>query len=209
MPRKITIDDWKDKRDYNAWKFEVDSHNAGATHARYEDAVKAIAASEEKRIGELKDTLWGAAAPFFGVNITPEELKKYFELLMNDNRNAGLVRKLKALEEERVREIETAENARLEVLRSAHEKLYEKYEKIKGMDKSEDSAASDSDSGSDEILPASDSDGNADEAFLTLDSESTTNDVSPASESEVIMEEPSESESDAAEYMTDPEDYME
>lgn len=209
MPRKITIDDWKDKRDYNAWKFEVDSHNAGATHAKYEDAVKAIAKHEENRIGELKDTLWDAAAPFFGVNITPEELKKYFELLMNDNRNAGLVRKLKAFEEERVKEIEAAENARLEVLKSAHEKLYEKYEKIRSMDKSKDSAAADSDSGSDEILHSSDSDGNADEASLTLDSESTTNDVSPASESEVITEEPSESESDADEYMSDPEDYME
>ena len=191
----------------NAWKFEVDSHNAGATHAKYEDAVKVIAGSEEKRIGELKDTLWGAAAPFFGVNITPEKLKKYFELLMNDNRNAGLMRKLKALEEERVKEIETAENTRLEVLKSAHEKLYEKYEKIRGMDTSEDSSALDSDSGSDEILHSSDSDGNADEASLTLDSESTTNDVSPASESEVIEEEPSES--DADEYMSDPEDYME
>ena len=146
MPRKITIDDWKDKRDYNAWKLEVDSHNIGATHARYEDAVKVI---------------------------------------------------------------KTAENARLEVLKSAHEKLYEKYEKIKGMDTSEDSSALDSDSGSDEILHSSDSDGNADEASITLDSESTTNDVSPASESEVIMEEPSESEIEAAEYMTDPKDYME
>ena len=171
MPRKITIDDWKDKRDYNAWKLEVDSHNIGTTHARYEDAVKVIAEHEEKRIGELKDTLWDTMVPFVGINITPEELKKYFELLMNDNRNAGLMRKLKALEEERVKEIETAENTRLEVLKSAHEKLYEKYEKIRGMDTSEDSSALDSDSGSDEIL-------------TSLDSDDTDDEVSPASESE-------------------------
>ncbi len=191
MPRKITINDWKDKRDYNTWKYEVDGYNLNATHARYEDAVKVIAASEENRIGELKDTLWDAAAPFFGVNITPEELKKYFELLMNDNRNAGLVRKLKALEEERVKEIEAAENARLEVLRSTHEKLYEKYEKIKGMDKSEGPLTSDSDS--DEISPSSDSDGTADE-------------VSPASESESVIEESSENENDDDYYMTNPEE---
>ena len=190
MPRKITIKDLKNKRDYNAWKIELEDHKMADTHAKHDAAVAELARREEMRIDTLKDTLWEAAVPFFGVSITPEELKKYFELLMNDNRNAGLVRKLKALEEERVKEIEAAENARLEVLRSAHEKLYEKYEKIKGMDKSEESAASDSGSGSDETSPFSDSDNIVDEA----------------SDSEVIMEEPTENEINEGYYMTEPEE---
>lgn len=171
MPRKITIDDWKDKRDYNTWKYEVDGYNLNATHARYEDAVKVIAASEEKRIGELKDTLWGAMVPFVGINITPSELKEAVERIMNSKGIEDILLELMVQEEKRVKEIEAAENARLDELKSSHEKLYEKYEKIKSMDKSKDSADLDSDNGSDETSPSSDSDGTADEVSPALESE--------------------------------------
>ena len=183
MPRKITINDWKDKRDYNTWKYEVDGYNLNATHARYEDAVKVIAEHEKKRIGELKNTLWDAMVPFVGINITPPELKEAVERIMNSKGIEDILLELMVQEEKRVKEIETAENARLDELKSSHEKLYEKYEKIKSMDKSKDSAASDSDNGTDEISPSSDSDDIADEA-------------SPASESE----------NDDDYYMTNPEE---
>ena len=196
MPRKITIDDWKDKRDYNAWKLEVDSHNIGTTHARYEDAVKVIAEHEEKRIGELKDTLWDTMVLFVGINITPPELKETVERIMNSKGIEDILLDLMVQEEKRVKEIEEADNARLDKLKTAHDKLYEKYEKIKGMDKSEDSATTDSGNGSDEISTFSDSDGIVDE-------------VSPISKSKAVIEESSESEIEAAEYMTDPKDYME
>ena len=183
MPRKITIDDWKDKRDYNTWKYEVDGYNLNATHARYEDAVKVIAASEEKRIGELKNTLWYAMVPFVGINITPPELKEAVERIMNSKGIEDILLELMVQEEKRVKEIEAAENARLDELKSSHEKLYEKYEKIKSMDKSKDLAAADSGNVSDEISSSSDSDGTADEA-------------SPASENK----------NDDDYYMTNPEE---
>ena len=183
MPRKITINDWKDKRDYNTWKYEVDGYNLNATHARYEDAVKVIAEHEKKRIGELKNTLWDAMVPFVGINITPPELKEAVERIMNSKGIEDILLELMVQEEKRVKEIEAAENARLDELKNSHEKLYEKYEKIKSMDKSKDSAAADSDNVSDEISSSSDSDGTADEA-------------SPASENK----------NDDDYYMTNPEE---
>ena len=191
MPRKITINDWKDKRDYNTWKYEVDGYNLNATHARYEDAVKVIAEHEKKRIGELKNTLWDAMVPFVGINITPPELKEAVERIMNSKGIEDILLELMVQEEKRVKEIEAAENARLDELKNSHEKLYEKYEKIKSMDKSKDSAAADSDNVSDEISSSSDSDGTADE-------------VSTVSESESVIEETSENDDDY--YMTNPEE---
>ena len=106
MPRKITIKDLKNKRDYNAWKIELENHKMADTHAKHDAAVAELARREEMRIVALRDTLWEAAVPFFGVNISPEELKAKFELIMNDNRNAGIVRQLREREEERVRALE-------------------------------------------------------------------------------------------------------
>jgi transposase len=54
--------------------------------------------------------------PFFGVNISPEELKAKFELIMNDNRNAGIVRQLREREEERVCALEAEDMTRVEEL---------------------------------------------------------------------------------------------
>ena len=66
-------------------------------------AIAELARREEMRIDTLKGTLWEAAVPFFGINISPKELKVKFELIMNDSRNAGIVRQLREREEERVR----------------------------------------------------------------------------------------------------------
>lgn len=147
MPRKITTEEWKNRRDFNAWKIELDGYNMTDTHAKYDEAVTVLAEREEKRIGALKDTLWEAAAPFFGVNITPEDLKKYFIQIMKDDRNAGIVRKLKSLEEQRVKDLEAEDNARLAELRESHSTLVEKLDKAKkkANEKSEDSPVSDSD----------------------------------------------------------------
>ena len=81
----------------------------------------------------------------------------------------------------RVKAIEAEDSVCLAKMRSDHATLVDRLEKAKNK------AAVTSDS----------------------DSEDTAIDLSTASESEVIMEEPSESESDAADYMTDSEDYKE
>ena len=118
MPRKITIKDLKNKRDYNAWKIELEDHKMADTHAKHDAAVAELA-----RRDTLKDTLWEAAVPFFGINISPEELKAKFELIMNDSRNAGIVRQLREREEERVRALETEDMTRVEELMLKHAKL--------------------------------------------------------------------------------------
>ena len=123
MPRKITIKDLKNKRDYNAWKIELEDHKMADTHAKHNAAVAELARREEKRIGVLKDTLWETAVPFFGVNISPEELKAKFELIMNDSCNAGIVRQLREREEERVRALEAEDMTRVEELMVKHAKL--------------------------------------------------------------------------------------
>ena len=123
MPRKITIKDLKNKRDYNAWKIELEDHKMADTHAKHDAAVAELAKREEIRIDTLKGTLWEAAAPFFGVNISPEELKAKFELIMNDSRNAGIVRQLREREEERVRALEAEDMTRVDELMLKHAKL--------------------------------------------------------------------------------------
>ena len=123
MPRKITIKDLKNKRDYNAWKIELEDHKMADTHSKHDAAVAELARREEMRIDTLKGTLWEAAVPFFGVNISPEELKAKFELIMNDNRNAGIVRQLREREEERVRALEAEDMTRVEELMLKHAKL--------------------------------------------------------------------------------------
>ena len=123
MPRKITIKDLKNKRDYNAWKIELEDHKMADTYAKHDAAVAELTRREEMRIDTLKDTLWEAAVPFFGINISPEELKAKFELIMNDSRNAGIVRQLKEHEKERVRALEVEDMTRVEELMLKHAKL--------------------------------------------------------------------------------------
>ena len=129
MPRKITNDDLKNKRDLNAWKIELDGYKMADTHAKHAAAVAELEKREEKRIGALKDTLWETAVPYFGINISPEELKAKFELIMNDNRNAGIVRQLRENEEQRLRALEVDDITRVDELMSKHTKLIDEHKK--------------------------------------------------------------------------------
>ena len=131
MPRKITNNDLKNKRDLSAWKIELNGYKMADTHAKHAAAVAELAKREEKRIGVLKDTLWETAVPFFGVNISPEELKAKFELIMNDNRNAGIVRQLRENEEQRVKAHEADDIERVDELMSKHTKLIDELNKEK------------------------------------------------------------------------------
>ena len=156
MSRTITNNDLKDKRDLSAWRIELNGYDMSETNAKHESAVRELAEREEKRIGILKDTLWKAAEPFFGINITPEKLKEKFESIMNAECNIDAVLTLMNEEEERVRQIEAEDAERVAELKKGHTKLIKALEKAKGKaeTKSEEPPASDSDSACDE--PADD-----------------------------------------------------
>ena len=188
MSRKITLKEWKNRRDFNAWKIELDDYNMSDTRVKYDEAIKELARCEEKRIGVLKDTLWKAAAPFFGVNITPEKLREKFEEIMNAKCNEDVVLMLMTEEEERVKAIEVEEAARLEELRGKHTKLIKKLDKIKNpaATKSEETSASEAATESDDI------------------SDDET-DVKECSKSESDIDEISEDESESDGYMNSPE----
>ena len=145
MPRKITITDLKNKRDVSAWKIELNGYGMSDTNAKHEAAVKELAKREEKRINELKDTLWEAAVQFFGINISPEKLKEKFESIMNAECNMDAVLALLSEEEERVRKLEAEDAVRIVALKASHTKLVADLEKAKAKNekKSEDSADSD------------------------------------------------------------------
>lgn len=145
MPRKITITDLKNKRDVSAWKIELNGYGMSDTNAKHDAAVRELAKREEKRINELKDTLWEAAVPFFGINISPEKLKEKFESIMNAECNMDAVLALLSEEEERVRKLEAEDAERIVALKASHTKLIADLEKAKAKNekKSEDSADSD------------------------------------------------------------------
>ena len=153
MSRKITLKEWKNRRDFNAWKIELDDYNMSDTRVKYDEAIKELARCEEKRIGVLKDTLWKAAEPFFGVNITPDKLREKFEEIMNAKCNEDVVLMLMTEEEERVKAIEVEEAARLEELRGKHTKLVNNLDRVRrsAANKSEGSSASETVTESDEI----------------------------------------------------------
>ena len=153
MSRKITTKEWKNRRDFNAWKIELDDYNMSDPRVKYDEAIRELAGREEKRIGVLKDTLWEAAVPFFGVNITPEKLREKFEEIMNAKCNENAVFVLMTEEEERVKAIEVEEAARLEELRGKHTKLVNNLDRVRrsAANKSEGSSASETVTESDEI----------------------------------------------------------
>ena len=113
---------------------------------------------EDKRIGVLKDTLWKAAEPFFGVNITPDNLREKFEEIMNAKCNENAVFVLMTEEEERVKAIEVEEAARLEELRGKHTKLVNNLDRVrrsaanKSEEISDEDEFSENESDIDEIL---------------------------------------------------------
>lgn len=153
MPRKITTEEWKNRRDYNAWKIKLDEYTMSDTHAKYEEAVKVIAQREEDRITKLKDTLWEAAVTYFGINITPEELKAAFEKIMNAKCNENAVLDLMSKEEERKKTLQAEDEKRIATLKAKHTKLIKSLEEEKN--RSEDSPASDSKDLTDEAPPTS------------------------------------------------------
>ncbi|SEK41375.1 hypothetical protein [Ruminococcus albus] len=131
MPRKITTKEWKNRRDFNAWKIELDDYSMSDIHAKYDEAVAVLKKREEQRIGVLKDTLWKAMVQFVGVNITPDELEDAVGKIMNSKFNEDIIFELMAREEQRVKEIEAEEAARLEELRGKHVKLVNNLSKAK------------------------------------------------------------------------------
>ena len=152
MSRTITNNTLKDRRDLSAWRIELNRYDMSETNAKHESAVKELAEREEKRIGKLKDTLWNAAVPFFGINITPDKLREKFEEIMNAKCNEDAVFALMTEEEERVRKLEAEDAERIAALKASHTKLIKALEKAKGKaeTKSEEPPASDSDSPCDE-----------------------------------------------------------
>ena len=148
MPRTITNNDLKNKRDLSAWRIELNGYDMSETNAKHESAVKELAEREEKRIGILKDTLWKAAVPFFGINIPPEKLKEKFENIMNAECNIDAVLALMNEEEDRMKKLEAEDAERVAALKAGHTKLIKALEKAKGKTetKSEELPASDSDS---------------------------------------------------------------
>ena len=161
MSRTITNNDLKNRRDLSAWRIELNGYDMSETNAKHESAVRELAEREEKRINVLKDTLWNAAVPFFGINITPEKLKEKFESIMNAECNIDAVLALMNEEEERVRRLEAEDAERVAELEAGHTKLIKALEKAKGKaeTKSEDSPASDSDSPCDEPADTDNADG--------------------------------------------------
>ncbi|MBO4866752.1 MAG: hypothetical protein J5582_09350 [Ruminococcus sp.] len=170
MPRKITTREWKNRRDFNAWQIELDDYRMSDINAKYDEAVKVLAEREDKRIGVLKDTLWTAMMPFVGVNITPDELEDAVGKIMNSKCNEDIVFELLAREEQRVKEIEAEEAARLEELRGKHVKLVNNLSKAKSnAEKAKKTAEEDSNESADSYI-----DSNTDEGSAALESEDDT-----------------------------------
>ena len=170
MPRKITDNVLKDRRDLCMMKIRLNQHNMQETNDKYSDTIAELAAREKHRQEILMKTLFDVAIPYFGINITPEELVEKFKWIMDSDRNKGAVKILAQLEEKRIEQIETAEAERIQELRKNHSSLFKKIDEL--------------DSKTTEIY----------------------SEDSPASESEAVMEEPSESEINEGYYMSESEE---
>ncbi len=187
MPRKIETEDLKNRRDLCLRKIEKNDLSMRDTRKRLQETLDELERREKERTDSLKDKLFEIAMPYFGNNISEDELEDWFKKIMDADRNKGAVVTLKRLEEERVRKIEAEDAARFEKLKENHKTLFSDSKKAAKADN--DSADSDSDDISDEN--------------------------SSVSESEAVIEEPSESEINEGYYMSEseeeyiPEDYME
>ncbi len=171
MPRKITDNVLKDRRDLCMMKIRLNQHSMKETNDKYSNTIAELEAREQHRQEILMKTLFDAAIPYFGINITPEELIEKFKWIMDSERNKGAVKILAQLEEKRVEQIEVAEAKRIQELRKNHSSLFKKIDELDGKNTVE-----------------------------------TQSEVSPISESEAVMEEPTENEINEGYYMSESEE---
>lgn len=176
MPRKIEIDDLKNRRDLCLRKIEKNDLSMRDTRKRLQETLDELERREKERTDSLKDKLFEIAMPYFGNNISVVELEEWFKKIMDADRNKGAVVTLKRLEEERVRKIAAEDAARFEKLKENHKTLFS--DSKRAAKEEIDSAGSDSDDIDDED--------------------------SSVSEAKIDMEEPSESDDDY--YTTNPEE---
>ena len=176
MPRKIETEDLKNRRDLCLRKIEKNDLSMRDTRKRLQVTLDELERREKERTDSLKDKLFEIAMPYFGNNISEDELEDWFKKIMDADRNKGAVVTLKRLEEERVRKIEAEDAARFEKLKENHKTLFS--DRKRAAKEEIDSAGSDSDDIDDED--------------------------SSVSEAKIDMEEPSESDDDY--YTTNPEE---
>ncbi|MBR0528940.1 MAG: hypothetical protein IJJ76_04165 [Ruminococcus sp.] len=166
----------KNRRDLCLRKIEKNDLSMRDTRKRLQETLDELERREKERTDSLKDKLFEIAMPYFGNNISEDELEDWFKKIMDADRNKGAVVTLKRLEEERVRKIAAEDAARFEKLKENHKTLFS--DSKKAAKEEIDSAGSDSDDIDDED--------------------------SSVSEAKIDMEEPSGSDADY--YTTNPEE---
>ena len=176
MPRKIETEDLKNRRDLCLRKIEKNDLSMRDTRKRLQETLDELERREKVRTDGLKEKLFEIAMPYFGNNISEDELEEWFKKIMDADRNKGAVITLKRMEEERIRKIEAEDAARFEKLKENHKTLFS--DSKRAAKEEIDSAGSDSDDIDDED--------------------------SSVSEAKIDMEEPSESDDDY--YTTNPEE---
>ena len=124
MPRKIETEDLKNRRDLCLRKIEKNDLSMRDTRKRLQETLDELERREKLRTDGLKEKLFEVAMPYFGNNITEQELEEWFKKIMDADRNKGAVITLKRLEEERVRKIEAEDTARFEQLKKDHKTLF-------------------------------------------------------------------------------------
>ena len=164
MPRKIETEDLKNRRDLCLRKIEKNDLSMRDTRKRLQETLDELERREKERTDSLKDKLFEIAMPYFGNNISEDELEEWFKKIMDADRNKGAVVTLKRLEEERVRKIEAEDAARFEQLKKDHKTLFSDSKKAEKAD--EDSSDLDSDDIDDEDTSVSESE-NDDDYYTT------------------------------------------
>ena len=185
MPRKIETEDLKNRRDLCLRKIEKNDLSMKDTRKKLQETLDELERREKLRTDSLKDKLFEVAMPYFGANITKEELEEWFKKIMDADRNKGAIITLKRMEEDRIRKIEAEDAARFEQLKKDHKTLFSDSKKAAKED--DDPSDSDSDDDADEVPPVLESNSDSDEK----------------SDYETDEEESSEDESDS--YMNSPE----
>ena len=123
MPKKVTLEMKIAKRDKYKEKIEKNRAEIQPTI----DAYNALDAEIKAELAQLeqkkRNAVYDHVISVFGESLSPEEVIEKFDRIMNDNRNAGIVRQLREREDERVRALETEDMTRVEELMVKHAKL--------------------------------------------------------------------------------------